>query len=149
MADYSPLLARSNVRVIADETCSLDLPALTIGAGESAAILGANGSGKSTLVKLIARQLYPLYGADVRIFGQENWNVFDLRKLLGIVSSTEQLDFDAEPPLEVLDCVVSGFFASRGLRSEEHTSEEMVRSDERRVGKECVSTCRSRWSPYH
>src|SRR3546814_3779279 len=23
------------------------------------------------------------------------------------------------------------------------------RSDERRVGKECVSTCRSRWSPYH
>src|SRR3546814_8362337 len=27
---------------------------------------------------------------------------------------------------------------------------EMVdRSEERRVGKECVSTCRSRWSPYH
>src|SRR3546814_8664812 len=25
----------------------------------------------------------------------------------------------------------------------------MGRSEERRVGKECVSTCRSRWSPYH
>src|SRR3546814_4679783 len=25
----------------------------------------------------------------------------------------------------------------------------MHRSEERRVGKECVSTCRSRWSPYH
>src|SRR3546814_14414339 len=25
----------------------------------------------------------------------------------------------------------------------------MPRSEERRVGKECVSTCRSRWSPYH
>src|SRR3546814_3311660 len=25
----------------------------------------------------------------------------------------------------------------------------VLRSDERRVGKECVSTCRSRWSPYH
>src|SRR3546814_5790904 len=25
----------------------------------------------------------------------------------------------------------------------------IVRSEERRVGKECVSTCRSRWSPYH
>src|SRR3546814_8467142 len=25
----------------------------------------------------------------------------------------------------------------------------LVRSEERRVGKECVSTCRSRWSPYH
>src|SRR3546814_1848068 len=26
---------------------------------------------------------------------------------------------------------------------------EHRRSEERRVGKECVSTCRSRWSPYH
>src|SRR3546814_4163857 len=25
----------------------------------------------------------------------------------------------------------------------------IFRSEERRVGKECVSTCRSRWSPYH
>src|SRR3546814_12064130 len=25
----------------------------------------------------------------------------------------------------------------------------MARSEERRVGKECVSTCRSRWPPYH
>src|SRR3546814_11517501 len=24
-----------------------------------------------------------------------------------------------------------------------------IRSEERRVGQECVSTCRSRWSPYH
>src|SRR3546814_4622513 len=35
-----------------------------------------------------------------------------------------------------------------------HVSMEPVghgdsRSEERRVGKECVSTCRSRWSPYH
>src|SRR3546814_20881113 len=27
--------------------------------------------------------------------------------------------------------------------------EGLQRSEERRVGKECVSTCRSRWSPYH
>src|SRR3546814_20237139 len=27
--------------------------------------------------------------------------------------------------------------------------ERTHRSEERRVGKECVSTCRSRWSPYH
>src|SRR3546814_16731760 len=32
----------------------------------------------------------------------------------------------------------------RGLRRLTWT-----RSEERRVGKECVSTCRSRWSPYH
>src|SRR3546814_4350319 len=30
-----------------------------------------------------------------------------------------------------------------GSRDDRH------RSEERRVGKECVSTCRSRWSPYH
>src|SRR3546814_20321949 len=30
-----------------------------------------------------------------------------------------------------------------------HSSFEGIRSEERRVGKECVSTCSSRWSPYH
>src|SRR3546814_14264748 len=28
-------------------------------------------------------------------------------------------------------------------------TQKAKRSEERRVGKECVSTCRSRWSPYH
>ena len=126
MTDDSPLLALANVHVMADEACILDLPALTIADGESTAILGANGSGKSTLVKLIARQLYPAWGADVRIFGHDSWNVFDLRKLLGIISTTMQLDFDAEPPLETLDCVVSGFFASRGLWAHQHYTQEMV-----------------------
>src|SRR3546814_14670918 len=36
---------------------------------------------------------------------------------------------------------VGRFPGERGL--------EWVRSEERRVGKACVSTCRSRWSPYH
>src|SRR3546814_3985108 len=29
------------------------------------------------------------------------------------------------------------------------TRAKIIRSEERRVGKECVSTCRSRWSPNH
>src|SRR3546814_4258754 len=33
-------------------------------------------------------------------------------------------------------------------RNKQHREPE-VRSEERRVGKECVSTCRYRWSPYH
>src|SRR3546814_21077208 len=37
--------------------------------------------------------------------------------------------------------------ASLKARSAEETPPG--RSEERRVGKECVSTCRSRWSPYH
>src|SRR3546814_20453595 len=35
------------------------------------------------------------------------------------------------------------------LPSEEKSSPSTSRSEERRVGKECVRTCRSRWSPYH
>src|SRR3546814_1052093 len=34
-----------------------------------------------------------------------------------------------------------------GLLADE--TSRKIRSEERRVGKECVSTCRSRWSPYH
>src|SRR3546814_12195632 len=34
-------------------------------------------------------------------------------------------------------------------RSEAALESVGLRSEERRVGKECVSTCRSRWSPYH
>src|SRR3546814_15027976 len=40
--------------------------------------------------------------------------------------------------------------AERTLRCLKRTVPAAVpRSEERRVGKECVSTCRSRWSPYH
>src|SRR3546814_17589270 len=38
-------------------------------------------------------------------------------------------------------------YADYALSSDFHTG--FRRSEERRVGKECVSTCRSRWSPYH
>src|SRR3546814_12613938 len=38
---------------------------------------------------------------------------------------------------------------SRHTRSTRHSCTLLVRSEERRVGKECVSTCRSRGSPYH
>src|SRR3546814_11015326 len=34
-------------------------------------------------------------------------------------------------------------------QDDRYTRGMFTRSEERRVGKECVSTCRSRWSPYH
>src|SRR3546814_16218837 len=37
----------------------------------------------------------------------------------------------------------------RGLIAQQYAGWQKMRSEERRVGKECVSTCRSRWSPYH
>src|SRR3546814_11525140 len=41
---------------------------------------------------------------------------------------------------------VAGMVLLSGLAAASFT---LARSEERRVGKECVSTCRSRWSPYH
>src|SRR3546814_9268888 len=37
----------------------------------------------------------------------------------------------------------------RPVDDDEHSMNSAARSEERRVGKECVSTCRSRWSTYH
>src|SRR3546814_8666808 len=46
---------------------------------------------------------------------------------------------------------MKGLFAWIGLPTAiiEYDRMPRARSEERRVGKECVSTCRSRWSPYH
>src|SRR3546814_15538454 len=35
------------------------------------------------------------------------------------------------------------------ITKDRHVVCDQARSEERRVGNECVSTCRSRWSPYH
>src|SRR3546814_4671241 len=49
--------------------------------------------------------------------------------------------------------VTSNLGVKMGLRYAPYAFTEQgvasMRSEERRVGKECVSTCRSRWSPYH
>src|SRR3546814_15009170 len=44
--------------------------------------------------------------------------------------------------------MIQDWMAGKGvIRANSHI--RAYRSEERRVGKECVSTCRSRWSPYH
>src|SRR3546814_19979791 len=48
-------------------------------------------------------------------------------------------------PISASRCALIGSF----LVSSRETCKAVCRSEERRVGKECVSTCRSRWSPYH
>src|SRR3546814_4917388 len=47
------------------------------------------------------------------------------------------------------DAVILGALLVQGIRTGPNLFSEQGRSEERRVGKECVSTCRSRWSPYH
>src|SRR3546814_8223511 len=48
-------------------------------------------------------------------------------------------------------CAIQGYFIAVGLEGwgAGQGGSAVIRSEERRVGKECVSTCRSRWSPYH
>src|SRR3546814_4950608 len=43
--------------------------------------------------------------------------------------------------------LVTAIRTNQPINEAENTAKS--RSEERRVGKECVSTCRSRWSPYH
>src|SRR3546814_6185003 len=43
----------------------------------------------------------------------------------------------------------AAMLAQRAVHRDREPALRAGRSEERRVGKECVSTCRSRWSPYH
>src|SRR6056297_2168820 len=52
------------------------------------------------------------------------------------------------PPLPDADLLLVAV-AGAGDAAGEKCGLDEVRSEERRVGKECVSTCRSRWGPYH
>src|SRR3546814_12010971 len=68
-----------------------------------------------------------------------------LKRMLGVC---EQQDI-------LIPQAVYGFWPANAegndviLYDPETQEREVARSEERRVGKECVSTCRSRWSPYH
>src|SRR3546814_13201071 len=51
--------------------------------------------------------------------------------------------------LDLLGCRLTVLETLHELPTGEVIFTSPKRSEERRVGKECVSTCRSRWSPYH
>ena len=102
----------------------LDSVTLTINQGENAAILGPNGAGKSSLIKTITRQHYPAYKDEeyyARVWGQDDWNIFDLRSTLGIVSGDLQNECDRDMP--GFETVLSGFFSSIGIYNELVTKE--------------------------
>jgi iron complex transport system ATP-binding protein len=111
----APLVEIRNATVWRGQTRVFDKFSLTIAQHERVAILGPNGAGKTTLLKLIDRELYPVASDDswVKILGQARWNVWDLRKHIGLVSQDLQSAF--MPNSTVLDAVVSGFFSSIGL----------------------------------
>src|SRR3546814_9110384 len=75
-------------------------------------------------------------------------------KILGFVRPGTANDITDRPILfdvqvDDLDRVVERFGATVTDTRIARIKDTVGRSEERRVGKECVSTCRSRWSPYH
>ncbi|MCL2335170.1 MAG: ATP-binding cassette domain-containing protein [Endomicrobia bacterium] len=117
-----------NVSVLRGERRILDGINLNIGTGENAAVIGPNGSGKSTFIKLITGKIYPSYTGDdtvCRLFGQSQWNIHDLRSMLGIVTSELLYDFNND--ITGFEAVISGFFSSIGLFDNHHVTDEMKR----------------------
>ena len=91
---------------------------LTIKKNQHWAILGANGSGKSTLIKLISNDLYPSVKNSHKkeVFGKNRWNIFDLKKHLGIITSELQNYFLTQGHfLTAHQVVLSGYFSSIGI----------------------------------
>ena len=85
------MLELKDATVIKGDRAVLDALTFTIEEGEHTAIVGPNGAGKSLLVKLLTHEVRALVTdngqSTVRVFGSDNWDVFDLRSQLGIVSA--------------------------------------------------------------
>jgi iron complex transport system ATP-binding protein len=114
----APLIEIRNATIWRGSTCVFRNLSLTIRQRERVAVLGPNGSGKTTLLKTINRELYPVVRDNswIRILGHERWNVWALRKDIGLVSQDLQSGF--APDASVLDAIVSGFFSSIGVHAQ-------------------------------
>lgn len=112
-----PLLDFRNIRVMRGQKIALDDFNLRIGTDEHVAILGPNGCGKSTLIKTIIRECYPVVRQEssLTIFGEDSWDIFDLRARMGIVSNDLMLSCTGNASGR--EVVLSGFFSSTAIFS--------------------------------
>jgi iron complex transport system ATP-binding protein len=129
-----PVLELTNASVRKGDSLVLHGLSLTIQAGEHTAILGPNGAGKSILVRLLTHEerALPLGNltSPVRVFGDDNWNVFELRPQLGIVSADLHQRFvggNSEGRITGIAAVLSGFLASQGILRYAVVTDEMQR----------------------
>jgi len=137
--EQPPLLQMQGASVVKNSRRLLDNLSLEIREGEHTAILGPNGAGKSSFIRLITREDYPLASDNgtppLLLFGQDLWNVFELRSRLGIISADLQAHFlnrTLPGRTRGLDAVLSGFFASFGI-FRHHIVTEAMRAQARRA----------------
>jgi iron complex transport system ATP-binding protein len=111
----TPLVDIRNATLWRGSTCVFENLDLVIRQHERVAIVGPNGSGKTTLLKAINREIYPVARADTvfRILGRDRWNVWALRRHIGIVSQDLQQRYTGTTT--ALEVVVSGFHSSIGV----------------------------------
>lgn len=115
MTNAHPILDIQHATVYRGDTCVFSNFSLSVHVGEHVAILGPNGAGKSTLLKLLAGEVHPIQAEEMRIrlFGEDRWNVWDVRKRLGMVSHDLQRQYmDRVIGLQV---ILSGFYSSIGI----------------------------------
>lgn len=95
--------------------------------GEHTAVLGPNGAGKTTLLKLLTRELYPVVnpGSYVRIDGNEQVKIHELRQKIGLVSQDLQNRYDAH--VFGRDVVLSGLFGAVGMHGHFNVTEAQQR----------------------
>jgi iron complex transport system ATP-binding protein len=93
----------------------LDIAQFELRSGENIALLGPNGAGKSTFIKLITREVFPLYRdtPPVLFRGNERTTLQETKRVLGVVSSTMQDQITVHLP--AYDIVAGGLFGSLGI----------------------------------
>ena len=111
----APLFQIHDASVVRGGKTILHVGDFTLDEGEHVALLGPNGAGKSTFIQLLTREVFPLWREEppVRFRGQERPQLADIKRTLGIVSST--MHDQVRVHLPVMDIVVGGLFGTLGV----------------------------------